>query len=223
MLNEWTEVYTVGEEQTWQEIGANVGCDVETLQALNPYVRQLYRGCKLNTPQAKQGCGKGFFYTLRQDETLADVAKQFGIPLEQLLFSNPYLNANHYLPGQVLIIPSQYANPTQWKTTGTYEVGEKESIGDILRKFNMSIVEVKLLNPDLDVFNMKRGEVIKVEHKGSNMAEYEILPGENLESVAMKMGVSYVALLQANPQLRPSEFTPGQHVHLPRTLKNRSV
>lgn len=50
-------------------------------------------------------CGCGVFYTLKQGETLYDVAEKFGFSVGLFLAKNPYFNISSAKAGQVVILP----------------------------------------------------------------------------------------------------------------------
>ena len=46
----------------------------------------------------------GYYYIIKRDETLAEIARRHGITLDRLLEMNPYLNPAYHLVGQIFII-----------------------------------------------------------------------------------------------------------------------
>lgn len=153
----------------------------------------------------RAACAYGHFYALGKGETLAEVAARYGITLEELLHQNPCLNPAYYLPGQVIIVPRSLP-----EETFCYITREDEQLSDLLRKFEISIAKLRILNPELDIFQIPAGQEIILE-KGTG--DYIIKEGETLKSIAEKFAMDAITLLRRNPHLRPDEFLPGQRIH----------
>lgn len=173
----------------------------------------------------KLGCVNGSFYTIKKTDTLESIAQKAGIKLNKLLAANPYLNPNSYIAGQVIIIPAESFNVDFKNDVRAYIVGRREGLFDVLRKFNMNVVELRNMNPDVDIFNIKQGTKIVVKDfpcdkaNTENIMYYSIGRNENLYSVCKKFGMTEIEMLRANANLRPSEFVEGCKICIPYTKK----
>lgn len=212
--NEFIETYRVTAERTMGEVARNAGCNERLLYELNyQHGRECRRGETVSIPQNE--CAGGIFYTLKKNQTLLGVAESFGMSLEEILCSNPYLNPSRYREGQVIIIPN--AREKALSVT-PYIVKETDSLSDILRKFDMNMPELRRANPNHDLFNLNMGDQIFVfdwSEKPIRDGYYLIGQGENLLVLAERFGVSAMELLKANPNVRPQEFREGQRIMLP--------
>ncbi len=48
----------------------------------------------------------GYYYIIKRDVTLAEIAQRHGITLDRLLEMNPYLNPAYHLVGQMILVPT---------------------------------------------------------------------------------------------------------------------
>jgi len=99
-----------------------------------------------------------------------------------------------------------------------YTVKEKDTLFDLLRRYELSILELKEANPGCDVFSLKKGQVLticKSADADKHSEGYILKRDENLSSVAQKFNQSIVALLKANPHLRPLEIQEGISIKVP--------
>lgn len=173
----------------------------------------------LANEKGTRGCERGEFYTIQHGDTLEKIAASHQITVHDLIYYNPYLNPNNYVIGQVIILPNNKLSE-MIKTDDVlyYEIEKNDSIGEVLRKFQMSIREFEQLNRGIDVFLLKEGDLVTVKQKQHHTAQgktYLIGKGENIYDISKKFGVSVVELLKANPNLRPLEFTNGITIAIP--------
>ena len=159
-------------------------------------------------------CPHGTFYSIAKGETLPNIASRFDLTMQALLLANPGLNPNRYVAGQVIVIPEKSENTPS--ASNIYEVGPRESLGDVLRRLDISIAQLREYNPDLDIFSLQPGDQLNIPSQISLSNKCRLLvEGESLTSLARTLGVDTLALLRANPHLRPRDFCAGQIVRLP--------
>jgi len=211
--------YYAHEDEQIEAIAQKFHCDISLLHELNP---ELKTGMPVKIPNRNGGCVRGRFYVIQNGETLKEIAGKFHVTLEHLLSANPYFNPNNYIIGQTIIVP---VNEAKWFghafETADYEIGRSENIADLLRRFDMSVIELRDLNPGIDLFKLKEGDRIKIKEKkidwpsGSDTFLYTVQSGENISQIGEKFGVSVIDLLKCNPNIRPLEFSFGQRVNVP--------
>ena len=208
---EHTVTYVCEKNRSLAAIAEDMNVSEDELRKLNPYASEgeIRRGTALTLP-ACGGCPKGSFYKMRSGDTLPDVAARFGVSLSRLLKANPYLDARECVAGQMIIIPSGVR-------VYTVKVGQRQRLSDILRIYDMSVKELRELNPGLDVFSLKPGERLRVLDGRRVTRGYLISEGENLSTIAGKFGVSMAELLRANQNLRPQEFSAGVRISIPKS------
>ena len=211
--------YYAHEDEQIETIAQKFHCEVSLLHELNPEPK---KGAPLRIPCRNGGCVRGRFYVIQYGETLKDIAGKFHVSVERLLSANPYFNPNNYIIGQTIIVPINDLKPSgRVFDTVDYEIGRKENIGDLLRRFDMSVIELRDLNPGLDLFKLKEGDIIKIKEKkydwpsGAGTFLYTVQSGENIGMIGEKFGVSVIDLLKCNPNIRPLEFSFGQRIQVP--------
>ena len=147
---------------------------------------------------------KTVFVKLERGSSLAAFAEERGVTLSALLRANPGLDPRALTEGCALAMPE----------VCEYTVSCGETVMDVLRRRDMSVTELKLLNPGVDVFSIEAGDVLRVFGVcGEGMRVMG--EGETLASLAGELGCSRIDILRANPELRPDEFRCGQCIFLP--------
>ncbi len=156
-------------------------------------------------------CPIGDFMKLENGKSLIDMARNAGVSAASVLLSNPGTDPAMFCEGQVIVVPEE-ENVMAENGYDAYTVQEGESIGDVVRKHDVSVREIKQLNPGIDVFSIKKGDVIFVR---CDEKKYKMKQGDTIISVAQMMGCDMIDLLRANEHLRPCEFVEGQSIILP--------
>lgn len=171
------------------------------------------------TPEAKPG---EVLYTMKEGDSLAKIAADNGLFLEQLLYANPNVNPGYAPPGTILVIPSS-TQPIPGSVT--YIVGENEQLLDILRKLDISYGRLKMFNPDTDLTQLKQGQTIFVPEvfgPGANCQagtySYTIKTTDTLLGIAKLFDLTVNDLLAANAFKDLEDLRPGAVICLP--LKN---
>ncbi len=87
-------------------------------------------------------------YRVRRGDTLASIARRFGVSARDLATVNRIRNANQIHPGQVIELPggSLSAKPGDRSHAGTYTVRRGDTLDSIARKFSVGVRELIALN-----------------------------------------------------------------------------
>jgi LysM repeat protein len=146
----WFE-YTVRSGDTHASLSRRFGIPEEALRAqAGPLAPG--RTVKLSSPAG--ACRKGAFYALRRGDTLRRVAERAGVTLRRLLEANPYLNPNHYIMGQVIVIPAGRDEG------GTYTLQPGERLFDVLRRYRVDISTFCSMNPGVRPMEVRPGQTV---------------------------------------------------------------
>ncbi len=83
------------------------GISVAQLTAANPGVNPgaLRPGQTLSIPSSEQTPVSGHTYTVRPDDTLWDIATNYGLTVDDLLAANPGVDPRRLMVGQELQVP----------------------------------------------------------------------------------------------------------------------
>lgn len=170
-------------------------------------------GETVKIPYRLSGCIVGRFYSLSRNDNLRAVAKRQGLKVSQLLDSNPSFNPGKVYLGQIIVLP-QMNNPE--KETAEYTVEGRETLADILRKFDLSIRDLQEENTGLNVFSLKPGQTLHIRKKDEGKKRAYILQeDETIFTVAQKFNLMVIDILKTNPNLRPLEIKQGIKIILP--------
>lgn len=107
---------------------------------------------------------KYYQHIVEAGNTLWGLQRMYGVKVEEIVAKNPELKDGLQV-GQVVLIPVTEQS-IQKIPTQEYKVRKKETLYGISKKFNVSIDDLIVLNPELKD-GLKKGQVIKVP-KGEN-------------------------------------------------------
>ncbi|KAI3657778.1 hypothetical protein MP638_001043 [Amoeboaphelidium occidentale] len=99
--------------------------------------------------------------------------------------------------------------------SGSYTLKKGETPFAVAARNFISLNVLKMCNQDVDIFNLKAGQVIKYpECKVSR--PYVVGEGETLETVAKMFDANVGDILDCNYRLpRPDSLVPGQEIQVP--------
>ena len=110
------------------------------------------------------------YHVVKSGDTLIQIATSNGITLEELRSLNR-LQSDRLTVGQVLLVrkprglPSVATGTTESSAQGRFvahEIRRNERLNDILSRYQMTEVELKTLNPDIEINNLQPGLTISV-------------------------------------------------------------
>jgi LysM repeat protein len=96
----------------------------------------------------------------------------------------------------------------------TYTVRQGEVLGLIAEKFHFPLDSIKLLN-GLPTDNINQGRKLKVRVR----ALHKVAPGEVMDKIARRYGVSAKAIMDANNISKPERLQEGKTIAIPRPNK----
>ncbi|HHV27445.1 LysM peptidoglycan-binding domain-containing protein [Anaerosalibacter bizertensis] len=103
--------YTIRSGDTLYSIGQRYGVSVQELMAANPGINpnNLRIGQTICIPRAVSPqpvpCPNGFYYTIRQGDTLYSIGQRYGVSVQSLLAANPGIDPNNLRIGQLICVP----------------------------------------------------------------------------------------------------------------------
>lgn len=95
-----------------------------------------------------------------------------------------------------------------------YSIKAGDTLYDIARKFNISINEILAVNPQIINPGMIfPGMVLNIPSPGTVV--YTVPPGDTLNLISNKFGVTLGSLFQANPGINPTNLFIGMQIYIP--------
>ena len=165
-------------------------------------------------------------YKVLQGETIQSISKRLFITPHDLLKLNPDVKDNVEVD-DLIIIPNKDYNPemdienSDLSSIGAkdivvdnfiyHEVLKKETLYSLLKKFEVSVEELNILNPQLVNNGLKFGQILKIPVKISALKisekekltqPYLVKPKETKFSIAKNFGISIAYLEELNPKIK---------------------
>lgn len=155
-------------------------------------------------------------YTVIPKETRWSIAHKYGITIDSMLVLNPELSktTNYLAAGQELRMPKPLGSSLENQETQlyiSYTVPPKMNFYRLEKKFNIKSEEIVRLNPEIvERGGLKEGMVIRLPEKKTDPGDintenyifYEVKPKQTEFSLTRKLGISYIDLVELNPDLR---------------------
>ncbi|MDP2060523.1 MAG: LysM peptidoglycan-binding domain-containing protein, partial [Flavobacteriaceae bacterium] len=206
------QVHTIQNRESVTDIARNYNMTPFELMTLNPHLRNgINPGEVIRISKAvSKGVTLYDTYKVGRKETLFGIGQKLGISVEDIKKHNPILYSKELNTRQILLIPVQYADQTELKTSQalTYTVKPKDTKWRVAYLHGMTLPELEKLNPDLGE-TLEIGQVLKVSNpevkqNGKDFDGYELYtvkPKETLYSLTKALDVSEKELTQLNPEL----------------------
>jgi cell wall-associated NlpC family hydrolase len=146
--------------------------DIYKLNKLRPGAT-IYPGDKLKIPltgyaQSAQKAvekNKKTVYKIKKGDTLYSIAKKFNMKLEDLLKLNKLTKKSILKPGNELTVYAPKKTLEKRKLPTKHIVKKGDTLWSIAKKYNLSLKEIKLLNPKVKTKGLKKGMILKVSKK----------------------------------------------------------
>ncbi len=118
-----------------------------------------------------------FFYFVKKNDTLSDIAKEYHVPLAELISDNDIENKNELSVGQCLIIdPKSFI----------YTVKKNDTLNKIASEYHVSQKDIKKWNPTIND-NLSIGQKIKINYQPSDKDNIKVngycYEGTNLTTI----------------------------------------
>ena len=170
--------------------------------------------------QSGRICPRGAsFYTLQTGDTLVSVASQAGITTDALQQANPDVNFADLAAGDVICVP-----PVQLSCVSgqSHTVQAGDTLTKIARTYQTTTAELRRLNPGVLANNLQIGQILCVPNNtpsdnvcGVGFTQRSIRSGQTYSQVLVENDISYNAMRQINPSVRPSAPLVGQAYCVP--------
>ena len=169
---------------------------------------------KLNLPLKKLGKESFYYYEVKKNETIFDVASKIGVSKEDIIKYNPSAKNGLvkkqliFLPLKEFDAPEQSAavikvNPSSFESSINHVVKSGESVYGIAKAYNVTEKDLLEVNPAI-AKGVKAGDILVIPNKlvNNNQGEYiyhTLVAGESLFSIAKKYNTTIEQLVKSNP------------------------
>ena len=166
------------------------------------------------------------YITVKQNESLNQISRDYKIPIERLIHLNKINNPNHIYRGQKLILhPETAENIKSQSTTHTVKAGE--TLSEIAMKYGIQkkdiIIENKLKDQDIIYLNQKLIIPNRNNQKLSQFFFYKIKPGDSLNEIAAMYKVTSFEIATEN-KIRDIDFLEvGDIIKIPKSNYNKVI
>ncbi len=187
---------------------------------------------KLNLPTKRIGNETFYYYEVKKNETVQDIASKIGVNKDLILKYNPSAR-NGVAKKQLLFLPvSEFDNKAQ-QSSGkkalitddvvTHTVKSGESVYGISRTYGVTESDLLAANPSL-AYGLKTGEQLVIPSKASSSSEivyHTIKDGETLYGIAKAYNTTIEKLIELNPGIASSNLQADDVVMIqPNTTKD---
>ena len=187
--------------------------------ALNPGIdpNNLQIGQVICIPEERpRRCPAGSFeYTIKQGDTLWQLARTYNTTVEAIMALNPGIDPNNLQIGQVICIPRDERPACDGMY---YVVRPGDTLYSIARKYNVSLAELIAANPGIDPDRLQVGQLICIP-KGKPSPKpcpgghiYVVKESDTLSSILLKFNISVMDLMAGNPNLDLDRIRVGQEL-----------
>lgn len=218
--------------ETTSEIARQYNISEETIFKFNPDARRGIKpdtklvvpigGEKKQSPQPTQSGGEQYtefeMHRVKRQETLFSLSQQYNVSIEDIKRYNRHLYSEELRRGERIRIPKKSSLvkvETTPSASNPLDLSAKEHVVlpregwfGISRKYNVTIEDLKRLNPGIEelqpgmVITIRNGDVEKVvDVDGKLFKYYQVQPQETFFSLTRRFGISRDSLVTLNPAL----------------------
>ncbi len=205
-------IYIVKKNDNLYDIARKHNTTVGILKALNNLnsnILQIGQILKLPISNVEQTIPKDYLiYTIKPGDNLYNIAKNYGITLEELINFNEQDTTLLNIGEQLLIpIKDNYAS-----NNITYVVKPGDTLYSIAKRYNMNVDTLMDFN-NLSNNLLKIGDVLFIPST-NNYQTYVVRTNDTLESIANKFNTTVENIMKTN-NLATDDVTVGQIIIIP--------
>ncbi|MBC8591018.1 LysM peptidoglycan-binding domain-containing protein [Wansuia hejianensis] len=218
--------YIIKSGDTLYNLAKRYNTTVEAIMAINPGVNpnNLQVGQKICIPKGgtpEPRCPVGTFpYTIKQGDTLYNLARRYNTTVEAIMAVNPGIDPNNLQIGQIICIPKGSTPPGCPPGTFSYTIKQGDTLYNLARRYNTTVEAIMAVNPGIDPNNLQIGQIICIPKSstppGCDGLYHVVRPGDTLYNLAMKYNTTVEAIMAANPGIDPNNLQVGQLICIPK-------
>ncbi|HHY36972.1 MAG TPA: LysM peptidoglycan-binding domain-containing protein [Firmicutes bacterium] len=144
--------YTIRSGDSLYSIAQRFGLSMTALLRANPQIVNpsiIYPGQVICIPfPSPPGICRGFLYTVVSGDTIARIARRFGVRPADILRANPQIvNPDLIFPGQIICVP--FPPPPDCRDGFLYTIQRGDSLFAIARRYNLTLDDLLAANPQI--------------------------------------------------------------------------
>ena len=209
--------HTVSQGETVYQIAHQYGVTEDAILKLNPEAENgIYPNTVIKIPRESSIFDNADVYFKEHKvvpkETLYGIAKEYDVSEALIKKYNKHLYTEQIRAGETIRIPVKKRNGT-WNAEDIngkpkdgaiiHVVEAKETLSSIARKYNVSVAELRNLNPEIgDVLPLGSELLIPVEQeisKEEGFEYYKVQPAEGFFSIQRRFGITKEEIIAHNP------------------------
>lgn len=153
-------------------------------------------------------------HVLQAGETLYSVSRQYGVTVEDVLQLNPGLDINDIPVGYELLLPSEDAeqNELTFDEEGTlfHKVKRGETLYSIARYYDVSVREIRAVNPELGWGGPRSGDVLRIPQPNTTVSEVFVPDTIITDTSAVTIDSTEMEMPYTYEELEVEEYMPGK-------------
>ena len=195
---------------------------------------------QFNLPQTTVGGHQFYYYDVNAGESIYDIAAKIGVTKDEIIKNNPDA-ADGVDSGMRLFFPVDKQNVSAPAVASASEqrhtVEQGETLYGLAKRYGTTVEEIIAANPGSDS-GIKTGQVLVIPTKGTTVNAnqqvqdafsrnttmqvavpqgtdpifHTITDGEDICSIAKQYNATIEGIINANPGLKPDEYTAGAKV-----------
>ena len=165
-------------------------------------------------------------YTVQNGDTLSQIARRYGMTVQEIVDINNIQNPDLIYPGEKLrILTNSTTQGNEERGTGSiiYTVKRGNTLSQIARAYNVSVEHIVELNDIEDPNLIYPGQKLRITESdvttlypvdNSVDVYYVVKNGDTLYGIARKFGISLNEILEYNDIQNPNLIYPGQTIKI---------
>lgn len=193
---------------------------------------RIYIGQTLVIPR-EQPQAAGQIYTVQTGESLAMIAKRYGVSAEQIITTNALPDINSIYAGQQLTIPTTVVPAAETRQDVTYTLQRGDSLYRVSLVFGVTVDDLLAANSLSGPNGVYPGLIVRIPAPDEEPSvippdaapstpdvstggrTYKVKMGDTLSQIAINYGVTVDGLVAANGLARASRIYIGQTLNIP--------
>lgn len=175
-------------------------------------------------------------HTVRRGETVASVAKRYGVTVTEVIEANNLPDDRRLKVGQTLLVPTPTARVGERPELSrskkdsppsagqTYTVREGETLWELAKRFGTTSAEIRTANQMQAHDRLAIGQKLIIPGRGVASTDhhggfwYTVRRGDTILRIAARYGLSIAQVLASNSLTDPDQLHVGQRLHIPTGL-----